>query len=87
MKFDYNGPAGLRDIYVWKCGRTDAQINGKTDGRWLESYTNSSPGAFGPGELKTGGEEGVQARPWILFGSATWVFLVVDIDILGHKML
>ena len=25
MKFDYDRPAGLRDIHVWKCGRTDAQ--------------------------------------------------------------
>ena len=22
VKFDYNRPAGLRDIYVWKCERT-----------------------------------------------------------------
>ena len=27
MKFEYNSPACLRDIHVWKCGRTD----GRTD--------------------------------------------------------
>ena len=25
MKFDYDQPAGLRDIHVWKCGPTHAQ--------------------------------------------------------------
>ena len=30
MKLDYDWPAGLRDIHVWKCERTD--------GRWLESH-------------------------------------------------
>ena len=44
MKFDLDQPAGLRDIHVWQCGRTD--------GRRLESHTMSSPGAFGLGELK-----------------------------------
>ena len=48
MKFDYDRPAGIRDIHVWKCGRTDAH----TDGRRLESHTISSPWAFGSGELK-----------------------------------
>ena len=33
MKFDYNWPAGLRDIHAWKCGRMD--------GRRLESHTIS----------------------------------------------
>ena len=46
MKFDYDWPAGLRDINVWKCGRTDAH----TDGRRLESHTIRSPWAFGSGE-------------------------------------
>ena len=31
MKFDYDRPAGLRDIHVWKCGRTDGRA--RTDGR------------------------------------------------------
>ena len=44
MKFDYDWPAGLRDIHVWKCGHTD--------GRRLEPHTISSPWAFGSGELK-----------------------------------
>ena len=44
MKFDYDWPAGLRDIYVWKCGRTD--------GRRLESDPISSSRALGSGELK-----------------------------------
>ena len=35
MKFDYNRPAGLRDINVLKCGRTH--------GCQLESHTLSSP--------------------------------------------
>ena len=26
MKFDYDRPAGLRDIHVWKCGRTPARV-------------------------------------------------------------
>ena len=29
MKFDYDWPAGFRDIHVWKCGR----MHGRTDGR------------------------------------------------------
>ena len=49
MKFDYDQPAGLRDIHVWKCGRTD----GRRDRRRLESHSISSPWAFGSGELKT----------------------------------
>ena len=48
MKFDYDWQTGFRDIYVWKCGCTDAH----TDGRRLESHTISSPWAFGSGELK-----------------------------------
>ena len=43
MKFDYDQPASLRDIHVWKCGRTD--------GCRLESHTISWPWAFGSGEL------------------------------------
>ena len=38
MKFDYNQPAGLWDIHVWKCGRTDR--------RRLESHTISSQWAW-----------------------------------------
>ena len=52
MKFDYDRPAGLRDIHVWKCGRTDRRMHGRTHWRWLESHTISSPWAFGSGELK-----------------------------------
>ena len=44
MKFDFNQPAGLRDIHVWKSEQTDR--------RWLEYHPISSPGAFGSGELK-----------------------------------
>ena len=43
MKFDYDWPAGLRDIDVRKCELTDAR---------LKSHTISSPEAFGSGELK-----------------------------------
>ena len=52
MKFDYDRPAGLRDIHVWKCGRTDRRTDTLTHGRRLESHTVSSPWAFGSGELK-----------------------------------
>ena len=35
MKFDYDRPAGLRDIHVWMCvqmdGRSDGQMEGQTD--------------------------------------------------------
>ena len=40
MKFDYDRPAGLRDIHVWKCG------DARTYGHRLESHTISSPWAF-----------------------------------------
>ena len=43
MKFDINWPAGLRDIHVLKCERTDR--------RRLEPYPISSPKAFRSGEL------------------------------------
>ena len=33
MKFDYDRPAGLRDINVCKCERTHARTDGRTDGR------------------------------------------------------
>ena len=33
MKFDYNWPAGNRDINVWKCGRTDGRTDALTDAR------------------------------------------------------
>ena len=60
MKFDYDWPAGFRDIHVWKFGRThwqtdarmDGRTDGRTDGRRLESHTFSSPWALGSGELK-----------------------------------
>ena len=48
IKFDYDWPAGVRDIYVWKCERTD----GWTHGRLLDCHTISSPWAFGSGALK-----------------------------------
>ena len=47
MKFDYDWPAGFKDIHVWKCGRTHAP-----HGRRLESHTISSPWAFDSGKLK-----------------------------------
>ena len=31
MKFDYDQPADLRDIHVWKCGQTDGRTYGRTD--------------------------------------------------------
>ena len=34
MKFDYDRPAGLRDIHVLKCGRMDA----RTDAGWVPYY-------------------------------------------------
>ena len=43
IKFGCNRPAGLRDIYVWKCGRTHGGTHGRTHGRWLESHPISSP--------------------------------------------
>ena len=43
MKFDFDPPAGLRDIHA--LGRTD----GRTHASWLDSHPISSPGA---GELK-----------------------------------
>ena len=33
-KIDYAQPAGLRDIHVWKCGRTDARTDGRTYAGW-----------------------------------------------------
>ena len=27
MKFDYDRPAGLRDIHVWKCEHTDGRMD------------------------------------------------------------
>ena len=47
IKCGCNRPAGLGDIHVWKCGRTDgwthAQTDARTDGRRLESHPISSP--------------------------------------------
>ena len=63
----FNWPAGLRDIYVWKCGRTDA----RTDWRRLESHTISSPWAFGSGELKKHYKCPPWNRPWSS-GSKVW---------------
>ena len=54
MKFDYDWPAGFREIHVWKCGRTDGSKHGRTHGRRLKSDTISSPWALGSGELKRG---------------------------------
>ena len=36
MKFDYDWPAGFRDIHVWKCERTHGRTDARTD-------TGSSP--------------------------------------------
>ena len=54
-KFNYDWPAGLRDIHVWKCGRMDGRTHGRTHGRTPARvlYYISSPWAFGSGELKT----------------------------------
>ena len=30
VNFDYDQPADLRDIDVWKCGQTDGQTDGRT---------------------------------------------------------
>ena len=45
MKFDCDWPAGLRDIHVWKCERTDARTPARL-------HPISSHRAFGSGELK-----------------------------------
>ena len=37
MKFDYDWPAGHRDINVWKCERTDRRTDGQTLAR-VPSY-------------------------------------------------
>ena len=34
MKFDYDRPAGLRDINVWKCERTHARTDWRTPARF-----------------------------------------------------
>ena len=49
IKFDCNRPAGLGDIHVWKCGRTDGQTNARTPAR-VPSY-KLTLWAFGSGEL------------------------------------
>ena len=33
MKFDYDWPAGFRDIHVWKCGRMDGCTHRRTPAR------------------------------------------------------
>ena len=30
VKFDYDRPTDLRDIHVWKCGRTDGRTDRRT---------------------------------------------------------
>ena len=50
MKFDYDWPACLRDIYVESVDRWTARR--MQDGRRLESHTISSSRAFGSGGLK-----------------------------------
>ena len=42
--------SGLRDIHVWKCGRTDARTDARTPTR-VPSY-KLTLWAFGSGELK-----------------------------------
>ena len=49
IKFGCNRPAGLGDIHVWKCGRTDAWTPA-----WVPSY-KLTLWAFGSGELKMKG--------------------------------
>ena len=49
MKFDYNPPAGLRDIHVLKCEQAGGRTDGRTPAR-VPSY--KLPGAFGFGEKK-----------------------------------
>ena len=50
IKFVCNRPAGLGDIHVWKCGRTDAHTDARTPAR-VPSY-KLTLWAFGSGELK-----------------------------------
>ena len=47
MKFDFNRTAGLRDIHIGKRECMDGHTDAQTPARVL------SPGAFGPGELKS----------------------------------
>ena len=55
IKFDRNWPAGLRDIHVWKCLRTDARTDARTHGRTPDRpvYYKLTLWAFGSGELKS----------------------------------
>ena len=46
IKFDHNRPAGLGDIHVWKCGRTDGRTHARVPSFKLTLW------AFGSGELK-----------------------------------
>ena len=46
IKFDCNRPAGLGDIHVWKCGRTDARTPARVPSYKLTLW------AFGSGQLK-----------------------------------
>ena len=78
MKFDYDWPAGLRDINVLKCGRTD--------GRRLESHTISSPWAFGSGELKISKMLVTCCySPLHLFSIFEWIFLILAGNNDTHK--
>ena len=41
IKFNCDRPIGLRDIHVWKCGHTDALMDGRTPA-WLVYYKLTS---------------------------------------------
>ena len=46
---------------------TDARTDGHTDGRRIDRYTISSPGAFGSGELKKKNEREVDTSTGAFF--------------------
>ena len=48
MKFDYDRPTGLRDVYIWNCERTHAGTPARvpsyklTESVWLSRARNST---------------------------------------------